>query len=448
MTHTHPTLRIFLTAIVLLLSSTLVKAQTIELANKVHIELRWDNTAEVTSSPDASGNIIIPQSVTHEGKTYTITQIGSFAFYNNQELTSVELPKTIKKIEDYAFGWSGLTKINGQIPALDNLGINVFENTPWLDNLISNTKENQFVYFGNWIIANTYDPFEIYDEIHIKDGVVGFADDLKSLPALCVYIPKSLTNIQTSFLNGNYQAEKFVVDKDNPTFLSDEYGAIYYRNHTTSYYSDIDDTYHEVTGKMLYLYPTASKVDTFNVAAGTKAIMSNSCCETTFKAIIIPEGIEAIENNAFYYSRCTLFDLPSSIKSISFAFHKLALNAKIIMRSPNIPSSDKYDNFDGCKKITAYVPNNALEDYKEFFESHEYGTFIVKSFDEYPKPLYHKTDVNHDGITNSVDVVAIYNYIFSGNDSGISKSQFDVNGDGTINSADITEIYNYIIGSK
>lgn len=53
-------------------------------------------------------------------------------------------------------------------------------------------------------------------------------------------------------------------------------------------------------------------------------------------------------------------------------------------------------------------------------------------------------DVNHDGVVNSTDVVAIYNYINEGEDSGVSLRDADINGDGVVNSSDVTALYNLI----
>lgn len=60
-----------------------------------------------------------------------------------------------------------------------------------------------------------------------------------------------------------------------------------------------------------------------------------------------------------------------------------------------------------------------------------------------------KGDVNLDGKINSADVVCIYNYIISAENSGIIKENADVNGDKVVNSTDVTSVYNLIFfGAK
>ena len=57
-----------------------------------------------------------------------------------------------------------------------------------------------------------------------------------------------------------------------------------------------------------------------------------------------------------------------------------------------------------------------------------------------------KGDVDGNGEVNSGDVVAIYNYILIGEESGITEEAADVDGNGEVNSADVVTVYNIIIG--
>ena len=65
------------------------------------------NTVEVTYMTtdynSYSGVVNIPETVTYNGVTYTVTQIGNKAFYNCKSLTSVTMPNTIQIIGSYAF---------------------------------------------------------------------------------------------------------------------------------------------------------------------------------------------------------------------------------------------------------------------------------------------------------------------------------------------------------
>ncbi len=67
--------------------------------------------AKVISSPSASGDIIIPSSVTINGTDADVTLIDGAAFQNTA-ITSITLPNTVKTINNNAFqGCTGLTKV-------------------------------------------------------------------------------------------------------------------------------------------------------------------------------------------------------------------------------------------------------------------------------------------------------------------------------------------------
>lgn len=55
------------------------------------------------SSTLYSGDLVIPETVTYEGVTYTVTSIGEQAFAHCENLTSVTIPSSITSIQDNAF---------------------------------------------------------------------------------------------------------------------------------------------------------------------------------------------------------------------------------------------------------------------------------------------------------------------------------------------------------
>ena len=74
-------------------------------------------------------------------------------------------------------------------------------------------------------------------------------------------------------------------------------------------------------------------------------------------------------------------------------------------------------------------------------------TFIIKGLEWVEAPQTN-ADVDGNGSINSADVVAVYNYILIGEESGITKEAADVDGNGNVNSADVVAIYNAIIGGE
>ena len=73
-----------------------------------------DLTVAVTTGSNAySGAVIIPSTVTYNGKTYSVTSIENYTFYYCTNLTSIILPESVTSIGNNAFGYcEKLTSIN------------------------------------------------------------------------------------------------------------------------------------------------------------------------------------------------------------------------------------------------------------------------------------------------------------------------------------------------
>lgn len=64
------------------------------------------NYKTLATSNGGNGNIVIPSSVTNDGKTYTVTSLGYGAFYYCEALESLILPNTITLIKSYNFWYT------------------------------------------------------------------------------------------------------------------------------------------------------------------------------------------------------------------------------------------------------------------------------------------------------------------------------------------------------
>lgn len=78
-----------------------------------HITDAEEGEVEIAStSSKGLKSLVIPATVTYDGKTYKVTSIGKNAFYKNTKLTSIVIGNNVTSIEDYAFyGCKNVTSI-------------------------------------------------------------------------------------------------------------------------------------------------------------------------------------------------------------------------------------------------------------------------------------------------------------------------------------------------
>ena len=165
---------------------------------------------EVTSGDDKyTGDIVIPEMVTYNKITYSVTSIGKYAFYNCYGLTSVTIGNSVSSIGDYAFnGCRGLTSVT--IPeSVTNIDNMAFSNCTNLNDIhISDVaawcriefKDNREFLLPHRMFLNDV---EITDLV-IPEGVtdIGLCAFRYCINLTSVTIPKSVTKLSAGAFAG------------------------------------------------------------------------------------------------------------------------------------------------------------------------------------------------------------------------------------------------------
>ena len=110
-------------------------------------------TVIAKSSGEYSGEVVIPESVEHEGAAYSVKSIGDYAFEYCSSLLSVTIPNSVTSIGDYAFrNCSGLTSVTiGN--SVTSIGDFAFRNCSWLTSV---TIGNSVTSIGIYAFQNCY----------------------------------------------------------------------------------------------------------------------------------------------------------------------------------------------------------------------------------------------------------------------------------------------------
>ena len=279
------------------------------------------------SSGKYSGEVVIPESVEHEGAAYSVTRIGDNAFCECYYLTSVTIPNSVTSIGDYAFyDCDGLTSVHiSDIATWFNIDFEYYSSNPlcYAHHLYLNGEEVKDLVIPNSVTSiRDYAFWYCYGltSVTIPNSVTSIGhtafEDCSGLTS--VTIPNSVTSIESSAFEGCSGLTSIVVEDGNPVYDS--------RNNCNAIIETATNTLH-------------------------------SGCKTT----IIPNSVTSIGDYAFSFcSGLTSVTIPNSVTSIGWG----AFNGCSGLTSVTIPNSVTSIGgfaFVNCFGLTSVTIGNGVE---------------------------------------------------------------------------------------
>ena len=290
--------------------------------NNTELAVTYRGSYSYSYSNEYTGNVVIPESVTHNEKTYRVTSIGYDAFDSCSGLASVTIPNSVTSIGSYAFnGCSGLTSIT--IPnSVTSIGGYAFYDCSGLTSITipnSVTSIGQYAFYSCSKLTSITIPNSVTS---IGGFAFSFCSGLTS-----VTIPNSVTSIGGYAFNG------------------------------TAWYNNQPDGL-IYAGKVAYKYKgTMPENTSITIKDGTLGIAESAfynCSALT--SITIPNSVTSIGSYAFNgCSGLTSVTFPNSVTSIgSYAFKNCSGLTSVTF--PNSVTSIGGNAFYGCsglKKVIA-----------------------------------------------------------------------------------------------
>ena len=347
-----------------MLMPIVVNADTIEIDGIFYNLITKGDIGEVVSNPDHySGSIVIPTSVSYEGKEYKITTINGGAFRSCQELTSITIPNSITSIGGSAFqNCTGLTSIT--IP----------ESVKIID-------RDTFYDCKNLVTVNLPDNLTI----------IGSSSFVGCTSLTSIALPDSLTTINGSAFYGCTSLSSVTFGKNLESIGVESFGncPLLTSIHISDLEAWLNVKFYDLFRTPYHLFLNGTEIKDLVIPDGIKDLKNPSfsrCIGLT--SVTIPNSVETIGDGTFSGTGLTSIVLPNSVTEIRTAFSGckelssvvLGNNVrwvgasafagcvkleKVYCYSEVVPNTEA-NAFDGSypQFVTLYVPKASISSYK------------------------------------------------------------------------------------
>lgn len=368
-------------------------------------------------------DVTIPETVTYDGTTYTVTSIENYAFANCYTLTDVSIPNTVTSIGNYAFyGCSGLNSII--IPnSVVNIGDYAFS---YCSGISYVTIPDFVINIGNSAFANCT---KLYN-VTIGRSVNSIGGAFGSCPLLSITCLATTPPSASGFPNTN--TAKLYVPKESVELYRTTSGWNYFKN----VYGFGNDSF-SIPDE------TSFHGDTIVIPVS----MQNESIITAFQTdIYLPVGFELVNVNGEY--QVSLSDRKGR-DHVTMVNEAADGALRILSYSPTLKA---FKNNEGeLFYISVKVPVGASGTFPIWLRNtiltstDEEELYAIDAMSKVQVYNYKMGDANNSGDITVADVVTTARYILNYNPEPFVFEAADMNSDGKITITDVVKIANLIL---
>lgn len=343
-----------------LLATTCLLAQDFKFGDLCY-NITSSTTVEVTHGyyPGGYSNLetaTIPETVTYNGTTYSVTSIGNDAFAYCSSLTHISIPSSVMSIGDGAFcNCSSLPSIT--LPnSIINIGSGAFSGCSSLISPVYNAD------------CFAYMPTSFEGAYMIPDGIKQIAGsafyDCSSLTSIT--IPNSVMNIGDRIFLSCSSLTSILVEEGNTTYDSRDNCNAVIATATNTLIAGCPTTTipSSVTSIGDYAFEACSSLNSVTISNNVTSIgyaAFRSC--TSITSVTIPNSVTHIGGYAFYncssLNSVTIGNSVTSIEEMTFSQCQFLNSITCLAKTPPVLDRNAIS-----KNTIIYIPDNTKEAYE------------------------------------------------------------------------------------
>lgn len=300
-----------------------------------------ERICDVIDDSSDHSTVVIPSAVVFDGTTYAVRCIGDYAFYNCNNLTTIEIPSSITSIGDGAFSRCfGLTAI--QIPSsVTSIGSSTFSDCSGLTAI---EIPNSVTSIGEWAFSDCTN----LSQLVIEDGGEALtiqSNTFSGCPITSLYMGRNVNDYINFSSLETLTIGSSVTSIGNSAFEGcSGLTAVEIPNSVTSIGSDA--------------FSYCSGLTSIEIPNSVTSIESNAFAAcTSIRELIIEDGEKKLTmNGPFDYCNISTLYLGRTVDGL-FSFIESSLESLTI---GNLVTSIGDNTFSGCSSLTSVIIPNTV----------------------------------------------------------------------------------------